>query len=167
VSDGKIDQFDYSIGASRIDSDNARPNNQYRNTDVIGNVGWSPETAFRVGFLFAYSLSDTGNPNSIFMPRPLDNLLTEKWLIAPRLDLRIGDWWDHHLIVSYDHERQLNDPNETVLPGRPARCLADHDRLSNLRPLSWLTITSGFFYNEATQPAAALRSPVPFQRFHN
>src|SRR3979411_2213358 len=31
-SDGKIDNFDYSIGASRIDTDNARPNNQYRNS---------------------------------------------------------------------------------------------------------------------------------------
>src|SRR5438067_2616432 len=61
-SDGKIGQFDYSVGASRIDTDNARPNNQYRNTDVIGNVGWSPEKAFRVGLLFTYSLSDTGNP---------------------------------------------------------------------------------------------------------
>ena len=31
-SDGKIGEFDYSIGASRLDTDNARPNNQYRNT---------------------------------------------------------------------------------------------------------------------------------------
>src|SRR5207248_8337548 len=34
-SDGKIDQFDYSIGASRLDTDNARPNNQYRNSAAI------------------------------------------------------------------------------------------------------------------------------------
>src|SRR6184192_4909173 len=31
-SDGKIDNFDYSVGASRLDTDNARPNNNYRNT---------------------------------------------------------------------------------------------------------------------------------------
>ena len=39
-SDGKVDDFDYSVGASRLDTENARPNNQYRNTahrDV-----WSP-----------------------------------------------------------------------------------------------------------------------------
>lgn len=149
-SDGKIDQFDYSIGASRIDTDNARPNNQYRNTDVIANVGWSPEKAFRVGFLFTYSLSDTGNPNSIFNPRPLDNFLTEKWLLAPRLDLTIGDWWDHKVIVSYDHERQLNDPNQDGFVG-PTRALFKRitvDYQNDLRPWPWLTITSGFFYNE-------------------
>ena len=31
-SDGKVGDFDYSFGASRLDTDNARPNNQYRNT---------------------------------------------------------------------------------------------------------------------------------------
>jgi len=41
-SEGKVDQFDYSIGASRLDTDNARPNNQYRNTAAIADVGWSP-----------------------------------------------------------------------------------------------------------------------------
>src|SRR5881409_267899 len=41
ASDGKIDNLDYSIGASRIDTDNARPNNQYRNTAGIADVGWS------------------------------------------------------------------------------------------------------------------------------
>src|SRR5205809_4471118 len=41
-SDGKIDNFDYSVGASRLDTDNARPNNNYRNTAGIADVGWSP-----------------------------------------------------------------------------------------------------------------------------
>ncbi|HEY4285107.1 MAG TPA: TonB-dependent receptor plug domain-containing protein, partial [Chthoniobacterales bacterium] len=48
-SDGKIDSFDYSIGASRIDTDNARPNNQYRNTNAIADVGWSPDKTVRIG----------------------------------------------------------------------------------------------------------------------
>src|SRR5439155_17626964 len=41
-SDGKVDNFDYSIGASRLDTDNARPNNNYRNTAAITDIGWSP-----------------------------------------------------------------------------------------------------------------------------
>src|SRR5437667_2257488 len=41
-SDGKIDIFDYSVGDSRIDIDNARPNNNYRNNSGIADVGWSP-----------------------------------------------------------------------------------------------------------------------------
>ena len=148
-SDGKIDKFDYSIGASRLDTDNARPNNQYRNSAAIANVGWSPNEQLRIGSLFTYSLSDTGNPNTIFDPKPLDNFLTEKWLIAPHVDLRPGDWWEHKFIFSYDHERQLNDPNQDGFVG-PTRALFERttvDYQNDLRPTSWLTLTSGFFYS--------------------
>jgi hypothetical protein len=108
--------------------------------------------------LFTYSLSDTGNPNTIFDPKPLDNFLTEKWLIAPHVDLRIGDWWEHKFIFSYDHERQLNDPNQDGFVG-PTRALFERtqvDYQNDLRPTSWLTVTSGFFYSSvnAGQEAA-------------
>jgi vitamin B12 transporter len=148
-SEGKVDGFDYSIGASRIDTDNARPNNQYRNSAAIANVGWSPNDQLRISSLFTYSLSDTGNPNTIFDPKPIDNFLTERWLIAPHFDFRLSDWWEHKLIVSYDHERQLNDPNQDGFVG-PTRALFERttiDYQNDLRPASWLTITSGFFYN--------------------
>ena len=148
-SDGKIEKFDYSIGASRLDTDNARPNNQYRNSAAIADVGWSPNEQLRVSSLFTYSLSDTGNPNSIFNPKPIDNFLTEKWLIAPHVDLRVGDWWEHKFIFSYDHERQLNDPNQDGFVG-PTRALFERttiDYQNNLNPASWLTLTSGFFYS--------------------
>ena len=140
-SEGRIDKFDYSIGASRLDTDNARPNNQYRNTAAIANVGWSPNETARLSSLFTYSLSDTGNPNTIFNPKPLDNFLTEKWLIAPRVDLRVGDYWEHKFIFSYDHERQLNDPTRALFE----RTTIDYQ--NDLRPASWLTFTSGFFYS--------------------
>jgi vitamin B12 transporter len=148
-SDGKIGQFDYSVGGSRIDTDNARPNNQYRNSAAIANLGWSPNDQLRISGLFTYSLSDTGNPNTIFNPRPIDNLLTERWLIGPHLDWRATDWWDHKLIFAYDHERQLNDPNEDGFLG-PTRALFERttvDYQNDLRPTSWLTLTSGFFYS--------------------
>ena len=148
-SDGKIDTFDYSIGASRIDTDNARPNNQYRNTASLANVGWAPNEQLRIGSLVMYSLSDTGNPNTIFDPKPVDNFLTEKWLIAPHVDFRPVEWWDHKFIFSYDHERQLNDPNQDGFVG-PTRALFERttiDYQNDLRPTSWLTLTSGFFYS--------------------
>src|SRR5438046_9260267 len=110
-SEGKIDQFDYSIGASRLDTDNARPNNQYRNSAAIADVGWSPNAQLRIATLLMYSLSDIGLPNTIFDPKPLDNFLTERWLIAPQIDFHVGDWWDHKLISSYYQDRPLNDTN--------------------------------------------------------
>jgi vitamin B12 transporter len=148
-SDGKLYDFDYSVGASRIDTDNARPNNNYRNTAGIADVGWSPNNQLRIGSLFTYSYSDTGNPNSIFDPRPIDHFFTERWLIGPHIDWKPTDWWDHKLIVAYDHERQINDPNEDGFVG-PTRALFERtqvDYQNNLRPTSWLTLTSGFFYS--------------------
>lgn len=151
-SDGRIGEFDYSIGASRLDTDNARPNNAYRNTSGVTDVGWSPNEQLRIGGLFAYSDSETGNPNSIFDPRPIDHFLTEKWFIAPRVDFRIDDWWDHRIIFDVDHERQVNDPNQDGFVG-PTRALFERltiDYQNNLRPTSWLTVTSGLFYSNVS-----------------
>ncbi len=148
-SDGKIEQFDYSIGASRLDTDNARPNNNYRNTAAIVDVGWSPNEQLRAGSLFTYSLSDIGLPNTIFDPRPIDHFLTERWLIGPHIDWKASDWWEHKFIFSYDHERQINDPNEDGFVGA-TRALFERTQLdyqNDLRPTSWLTLTSGFFYS--------------------
>jgi len=155
ASDGKIDVFDYSIGVSRLDTDNARPNNQYRNTAEIADLGLSLTDNLRVGALITYSLSDTGNPNTIFNPKPFDNFLTEKWLIGPHVDWKATDWWEHKIIFDYDHERQVNDPNfDGFLPGTtfigPTRALFRRTQLdyqNDLRPASWLTLTSGFFFS--------------------
>ena len=148
-SDGKIDGFDYSIAVSRLDTENARPNNNYRNTGAIADVGWSPNETLRIGSLFTYSVSDTGNPNTIFDPRPIDHFLTERWLIGPHVDWKATDWWEHKLIFDYDHERQINNPNEDgfVGPTRAAFERTQVDYQNDLRPTSWLTLTSGFFYS--------------------
>jgi len=148
-SDGKVDGFDYSVAASRLDTENARPNNNYRNTAAISDVGWSPNEQLRIGSLFTYSVSDIGLPNTIFDPRPIDHFLTERWLIGPQIDWKPIEWWDHKLIVSYDHERQINDPNEDGFVG-PTRAVFERtqvDYQNDLRPVSWLTLTSGFYYS--------------------
>ncbi|MFL6505394.1 MAG: TonB-dependent receptor [Candidatus Udaeobacter sp.] len=160
-SDGKVADFDYSVGASRFDTENARPNNNYRNTAAIADVGWSPKPAppgtrsavaseqLRIGSLFTYSVSDIGLPNTIFDPRPIDHFLTERWLIGPHIDWKPTEWWDHKFIVAYDHERQINEPNEDGFVGA-TRAVFERtqvDYQNNLRPVSWLTLTSGFYYS--------------------
>ncbi len=147
---GSWEQFDYSLGASRLDTNNARPNNEYRNSNAVANLGWSPNEQLRLSSLLTYSLSDAGNPNSIFDPKPFDNFLTERWLLAPHLDYQPVDWWEHKLIVSYDHERQVNDPNDDGFVGA-TRALFKRftiDYQNDLKPASWLTLTSGFFYSD-------------------
>jgi vitamin B12 transporter len=148
-SEGKIGDFDYSLGASRLDTDNARPNNAYRNTSIITDVGWSLSDQARIGGLFAYSESETGNPNSVFAFRPVDHFLTEKWFVAPHVDLQVTDWWKHKLIIDHDNERQVNNPNQDGFVG-PTRALFQRttiDYQNELHATSWFALTSGFFYN--------------------
>jgi vitamin B12 transporter len=149
-SSGSTEKFDYSIGLSRLDTDNERPNNQYRLSNGIANVGWSPNEQLRISALLTYSLADTGNPNTISNPKPLDNFLTERWLVAPHVDFKPVEWWEHKLIVSYDEERQVNDPNDDGFVGA-TRALFERltvDYQNDLKPASWLTLTSGFFYSQ-------------------
>lgn len=160
ASSGSANQFDYSVGLSGLTTDNERPNNQYRLWSGIANLGWSPNPPspdgsgaaveqLRLSTLVTYSLADLGLPNTIFDPRPRDNFLTERWLVAPHLDFRPVEWWSHRLIFSYDEERQVNDPNEDGFVG-PTRALftrATVDYQNDLKPASWLTLTSGFFYS--------------------
>ncbi|MEY2562493.1 MAG: vitamin transporter [Verrucomicrobiota bacterium] len=156
TSSGSAKQFDYSVGLSGLTTDNERPNNQYRFWSGIANVGWSPSGQLRVSTLITYSLADLGLPNTIFEPHPFDNFLTERWLVAPHVDYKPVEWWEHRLIVSYDEERQVNDPNfDGFVPGTtfvgPTRALFTRttvDYQNDLKPVSWLTLTSGFFYSE-------------------
>lgn len=150
TSSGAIEKFDYSIGLSRLDTDNDRPNNQYRLSTGIANAGWSPNEQLRISSLFTYQLADAGSPNSILTPRPFDNLETERWLVAPHLDFKPAEWWEHKLIVSYDEERQVNDPNDDgfVFATRALFERFTVDYQNDLKPASWLTLTSGFFYSQ-------------------
>ncbi|HEV2804333.1 MAG TPA: TonB-dependent receptor [Chthoniobacterales bacterium] len=148
-SAGSANQFDYSVGLSGLTTDNERPNNEYRLWSGITNLGWSPNEQLRLSALVTYSLADLGLPNTIFDPRPRDNFLTERWLVAPHLDFKPTQWWTHRLIFSYDEERQVNDPNDDGFVG-PTRALftrATVDYQNDLKPASWLTLTSGLFYS--------------------
>jgi vitamin B12 transporter len=146
---GRSGMFDFSLGASRFDTNNDRPNNQYRLTNIVNTIGFSPNDQLRISNLFTYYLADAGNPNVITSPRPFDNLLTERWLFGPSIEYRPFEWWTHKLIYSYDQERQVNNPNEDGFVG-PTRALFRQysiDYQNDIRATHWLTITSGVFYN--------------------
>ncbi len=155
----RFDTLDYSLALSRLDTDNERPNSQYRNTAVLANLGFTPHgydarpvggSPPRFGLLVAYSLSDAGSPNTIFSPRPKDNLLSERQLYAPNLDWQATRAWHHRLVLAYDEERQVNDPNEDGFVG-PTRALFTRYQLdyqNDLQITSWLTLTSGAYYEQ-------------------
>ncbi len=166
--------FDYSLAFSRLDTDNERPNNEYRNTAVLANVGFAPRaltldtlggTAPRFSVLVLYSNSDAGSPNTIFNPAPLDNLLTERQLYAPNLDWQLTRWWHHRLVLEYDKERQVNNPNDvdpTTGPTRGTFYRYQLDYQNDIEFTRWLTLTSGVFYENVL---VSQRRPFVSQEF--
>lgn len=151
--------FDYSVAASRLDTDNDRPNNQYRNTAVISDLGFTPRllkldggTAPRFGLLVTYSNSDTGDPNTIDNPSPFDNLVSERQLYAPNIDWQTTNWLHQHLVLDYDKERQVNAPNDpfgfgnTPTRGQINRYQVDYQ--ADIAFTHWATLTTGAFYEQ-------------------
>lgn len=163
---GRLGILDYSAGFQRLDTENDRRNNEYRSTSGMVNLGLRPSQEVRFGLLATYSLADTGNPNSIFAPRRRDNLLTERWLLAPSIEWQPRPWWTHRLIGDYDEERQVNDPNEDGFVG-PTRALFQRyqvDYQNTIEATRWLKITSGVFYGrveaEQERPQVLFGAPV-------
>ena len=118
--------FDYSVAASRLDTDNDRPNDAYQNTAALANFGFTPRTfaltqaggtAPRVGLLFTYSYSATGDPNTIYDPSLIAKLFTERELYAPNVDWQLTKWWHHRRVLEYDTEYQVNNPNDDTFTG--------------------------------------------------
>lgn len=170
---GRADWFDYSVGASRLDTEGHRRNSEYRNTSAVANIGMNPTEDLRVFLLGTYSLADTSNPSSITAPRFRDNLLTERWLVAPGFEWEPVGWWKHRLVFEFDDERQVNDPNDDGFVG-PTRALFQRYQLdyqNHLRPARWLTVTTGFFYSrveaEQERPFVAFGAPLISDKTEN
>jgi vitamin B12 transporter len=149
---GKVGPVDFSLGVSRYDTDNARQNNTYRSTSVIGDIGYTPIQNLRVGLLFTYNYAGAASPNTIFDPRSIDNLRTEKWLLAPHLDYQPFDWWKNRVYVEYDEERQVNQPNEDGFlgPTRAALHRMQFEYQTDVSPTHWLTITAGVLFGQTS-----------------
>ncbi|MDD5261183.1 MAG: TonB-dependent receptor [Methylacidiphilales bacterium] len=104
---GACGPFDYSVQAGRLDTDNERPNNQYRLTNVTTKEGYQINDQLYADLLFFYNLADVGTPNSVSDPEPIASLLRETWMISPGLDYKTTDWWEQKVYYSHSQQRQV------------------------------------------------------------
>ena len=158
VANSGFGVFDYSLAVSQLDTENERQNNEYRNTAVVANLGFTPRaltldtfggSAPRLGVLIFYSYSDAASPDTIFAFQPYDNLLTERQLYAPNLEWQLTKWWHHRLVLEYDKERQVDNPNDADTFTGPTRSTFYRYQLDYQNDIAfthWLTLTSGVFY---------------------
>ncbi len=180
AASGKIGDFDFLVGASRFDTDNERPNNQYRALSFLGNFGWVPKSVsgLRLGLLVTASRDDAGNPNdfrklnpppdAVFVPefRPSrnDNLLTKRLLLAPSVEWKLSPAVKVRAVVSYDREEQVNDPNDQEFnngapnPSKAVFRRTQVDLQSDFEVARWLTVTAGGYYGTTR---AERYSPLP------
>jgi vitamin B12 transporter len=149
TASGQAGPLDYSIGTNRLDSSGDRPNSEYRQTSGLMNVGVTPLEGLRIFTVAGYSLSDTGSPGSVTSPRPLDNLLTERWLLAPGLELKAAEGWTHRLVTNYDEERQVAAPLMDGFTGNTRAAFKRYqvDYQNEWAPAEWVKLTTGGFYS--------------------
>jgi vitamin B12 transporter len=165
TSSGRAGPLDYSLGMQRLDSTGDRQNSEYRLTSSLLNVGLTPAKGVRLFTIASYSLADTGNPGSLSAQRPVDNLLTERWLIAPGVEWQATENWRHKLVTNYDEERQVSAPNQDGFVGdtRAAFKRYQLDYQNELAVTEWARLTTGVFYSrveaEQEQPQI-LSGPV-------
>jgi vitamin B12 transporter len=106
ASRGAFGLFDYAVEASRLDTDNQRDNNEYRNSSARGNFGFQVDKDVYLDVLATYNNSDSGVPNSIYFPDKTANLIRELWSVSPRLTWQVNDWWKSSAYVTHDRLRQ-------------------------------------------------------------
>lgn len=173
TSNGRLGMLDYAVGASRFDTQNARENNEYRNTSFLGDFGLQVTPQLRLGVIALYGYADTGSPGTIFNPKPYDNLRTERYQLAPIIDFDPVDWWHHRFYFSYDQERQINNPNRDGFTG-PTRGIFRRNQLeyeNELTPVSWLSLITGLYYAHANayqeRPEILFGSPLVRDKTEN
>ncbi len=164
---GQFGPIDFSFGISRYDTENSRQNNGYRSLALLGDVGFSPVKALRIGLVYYYNYSDIGLPNIIFNPQPYDNFRTERWLLAPTLEFTPTDWWRNKVYFAYDQERQIDNPNRVdpftgATRGVFRRFQFEYQ--TDITPVNWLTLTAGTYYNHINvyqeRPETLLGNPL-------
>ncbi len=164
---GQFGPIDFSFGISRYDTENSRQNNGYRSLSLLGDIGFSPVKALRIGLVYYYNYADVGLPNTIFNPQPYDNFRTERVLLAPTLEFTPTDWWRNKVYFAYDQERQINNPNRLDPFTGPTRGMFrrfQFEYQTDITPVTWLTLTAGTYYNHTDvyqeRPETLLGNPL-------
>lgn len=106
TSRGAFGPFDYSIETSRLDTENQRDNNQYRQNSLSAKPGVQISRDVYADMLFLYNNADIGTPGAIQTNDPDDNLVRETSLISPRVTWDTTEWWQQSVVYSHAQQRQ-------------------------------------------------------------
>jgi vitamin B12 transporter len=106
---GAYGKLDYSVEASRFDTQNQRVNNQYSFTDVNGSLGYSLATNLYADLKASYNNSFAGVPGIISFPTPTDKLIRDVYTVSPGLTWDATSRWTLKSFYSYNKEDQHSD----------------------------------------------------------
>lgn len=130
---GSEGNFDYSTGVVRLDTDNQRLNNEYRNTSSLNKLGYqiTPDLYFDTHVI--YSLADIGSPNNITTNDRTANVLRELWGVSPGLNWKTTEIWTQSVYYGRYQYRQVasgNAPDQFVgTTGLNNRVQVDTDQI--------------------------------------
>ena len=107
---GLLGQFDYSAGASDLQTDGQGPNDRFRNRTLSGNFGWRFSDTARVSLSLRDNDSDAGTPGpTVIEPPNLDQHFgLHKFSANLHAEFATGAHWRHQLTGFESYYRQTD-----------------------------------------------------------
>ncbi len=109
-SAGDLDILDYSITASRTDTEGfssvnknrgALENDDYENTTVSTRIGKNFLDDGRIDFIGRYTQSANDFDNAFFVTDSTASSQTDQWYLAVPVEKQLTDWWHARLNLNY------------------------------------------------------------------
>lgn len=143
-SSGKEEYFDWNIEGARVDSDNKRTNNNFRQDAGAMHLGFDVSETARFDVVGRWTDFTVGAPNGIQgfgANDPDDRLIRRMRLISPAFTLAAFEEWESKLTLGYIGVGQRFET--------PPDVFADHseswqlDWQNTFRPVEWNTVVAG------------------------
>jgi vitamin B12 transporter len=103
-SQGKESQFDWNVEYSRLDTDQERPNNVFRQDAVASRFGYDVAEVVRLDLVTRwtdYTVGSPGGKTGFGANDPDNRLMRRTMLVSPTLTMNPFDAWESKLILGY------------------------------------------------------------------
>ncbi len=93
--------FGFSVGGSWTQTDNKRPNNDYRMANIMPRADYRVSENLSFNVVTRYYDYDMGNPGFITSPSLTDRMNGSNWLVSPGVKISLNDNIDIQAFYSY------------------------------------------------------------------
>jgi vitamin B12 transporter len=157
---GSTEKLNYSIFASRLDSDgiskaaDGAEKDGYENTAISSKIGYKIFDNSELSLVTHFTDSQTDLDDGSYEDDPNYTAWNRNLVLKLEFNQTMKPWWNHKLSFSYsDTRRKYRDEKDTVDTSEDMQSWYKGDNKkfewqNNFSPVNWDTLTGGFEYEE-------------------